>query len=914
MGNDNNDKNKIRRKKVSSSSTKPTASSRKSTKNSSQKTKSISKSSKKDKFKIFRTVGVTLLVMLVLGVAVSTALVFVALKDVEPVTKAALDKKVNTVTELLYSDGSLMGNPPTDNKKIPISIKDMPAHLQHALVSIEDERFYDHNGVDFKGLAKATLINIFTSSSPGGSTLDMQVSKNLLTSSEVSVVRKIKDIYYALEMDKTLNKNEVLELYLNSAYFGRGAIGVEAAANAYFNKHAKDLSVAESAMIVGITQNPNKYAAYNTAKLTGNETKDELKGKLKFYLKSDGFDEPTKVESDMVNKLYDWGLIPDDDTFRELKKGNMVCRKVELNPNAKKRQETVLMKMLELGYLTQEEHDKAVAEQINIQLPKPSKKPASSVEDLIETDVINSLITQGYTETEANTLYFNGGLKIRTTIDKNMQSDLETEFNNRGNFPGTEIGPDGIPQPQAAMVVLDYRTGKIKALIGGREIKARKVLNRATEPHQPGSTIKPLSVYTPAIDNGMNQADTFSDARGGYKFKENNKWNPKTTTSGSGDMTMRKALAYSSNTIAIKVAEQLGSTYNESVDVMLDYLKNFGLSDLKDGPGGADRTFPALTLGGMTKGASPLDMAAAYGTLANGGTYVEPITFTTVESSDGQVLIQNTPEEHKVVDPEVAYVLTDMLKAVITEGIGGAAKFGDMPVAGKTGTTNDNKDAWFVGYTPYYVGATYIGDDYRIDPTTKETIPRRGVSHGSGTSAKLWSKVMGKVHDGLDPIDFKKASNIEFYNINLLNGSIVPKGAYNSGMAAFIKGHIPTTHSSYTPPPETTTPPAEEENKPETETPSTENPTPENPNPGDNGNNGNNTGGNENNNNPGTGTNPGTGGGNTGGGTGTNPGTGTGGGTTGGGTEVTPTPPQGNTQTSPTQTTQKPNTAAKPAA
>ena len=136
----------------------------------------------------------------------------------------------------------------------------------------------------------------------------------------------------------------------------------------------------------------------------------------------------------MVNKLYDWGLIPDDDTFRELKKGNMVCRKVELNPNAKKRQETVLMKMLELGYLTQEEHDKAVAEQINIQLPKPSKKPASSVEDLIETDVINSLITQGYTETEANTLYFNGGLKIRTTIDKNMQSDLETEFNNSNIF------------------------------------------------------------------------------------------------------------------------------------------------------------------------------------------------------------------------------------------------------------------------------------------------------------------------------------------------------------------------------------------------------------------------------------------------------------------------------------------------
>lgn len=841
---DNNDKNKIRRKKISSSNTKPTVSSSRSSSNKSTRTnikansskpKRVSKSQKKDKFKIFRTVGVSLLVLGVLGVAVSTALVFVALKDVDPITKASLDKKVNTVTELLYSDGTLMGNPPTENKKIPISIKDMPTHLQHALVSIEDQRFYKHNGVDAKGLIKAFIINVFTSSSPGGSTLDMQVSKNLLTSSEVSIIRKIKDIYYALEMDKTLNKNQILELYLNSAYFGRGAIGVEAASNAYFNKHAKDLTVAESAMIVGITQNPNKYAAYNTAKLSGYEDKDELKGKLKFYSKTDSFDDPTTSELNMIDKLYDWDLIPDPDTFRELKKGNMVCRKVALNPNAKNRQETVLKKMLELGYLTQQEHDNAIAEKINIQIPKISKKPASSVEDLIESNIINNLIAQGYSDTEANTLYFNGGLKIRTTIDKHMQSNLESEFNNRANFPGTEIGSDGIPQPQAAMVILDYRTGKIKALIGGREIKARKVLNRATEPHQPGSTIKPLSVYTPAIDSGMNQANTFNDSRGGYKFKENNKWNPKTTTSGYGSMTMRKALAYSSNTIAIKVAEQLGSTYAESIDIMVDYLKNFGLSDLEAGPGGEDRKFSSLTLGGMRRGASPLDMAAAYGTLANGGVYIEPITFTTVESSDGQVLIQKTPEEHKVVDPEVAYVLTDMLKSVITEGIGGAASFGDMPVAGKTGTTNDNNDAWFVGYTPYYVGSTYIGDDYRLDPVTKDKIRRRGVIHGSSTSAKLWSRVMNKVHEGLSPIKFKSPHKIEYYNIDLLNGSIVPKGYGNSGTAAFIKGHTPS-NASYS---QQTKP---EETKPE----ATEIKPQENPNPEGNVNNNTNNIGNEN--------------------------------------------------------------------
>ncbi|MCR1850518.1 transglycosylase domain-containing protein [Paeniclostridium sordellii] len=919
MGNYNNDKNKIRRKKISSSSTKTTASSSKSTKTSSSKN-STRKPNKKDKFKIIRTIGVALLVTLVLGVAASSALIFVALKNVEPITKALLDKKVNTVTELLYNDGSLMGNPPTDNKKVPISIKDMPAHLQHALVSIEDERFYEHDGVDFKGLARAAVLNLLTSSSPGGSTIPMQVSKNLLTSKEVSVIRKIKDIYYALEMNKTLSKEEILELYLNSAYFGSGAIGVEAAANAYFDKHAKDLSTAESAMIVGITQNPQKYAAYRTAKLTGNETKDDLKNKVKFFVngKNDNFDDPTRVERDMVDKMYSWGLIPDYDYYKQLKNGTMVCRKVELNPDAKKRQETVLAKMLELGYLTQEEYNKSIAEKIEIKLPKPTKKPASTVEDLIEDDVISSLINQGYTDTEAHNLYFNGGLKIRTTIDKSMQGELEGQFNNRANFPETIMGSDGVPQPQAAMVILDYRTGQIKALMGGREIKARKVWNRAISPHQPGSTIKPLAVYTPAIDNGKNQADTFSDVPGGYRFSQNNEWDPKTTTAGTGSMTMRQALAKSSNTIAVKVAETLGDSYEDCVDTMLDYLKNFGLSDLKDGPGGKDRKFSALTLGGMTKGVSPLDMAAAYGTLANGGVYVEPITFTTIESSDGQVLVQNTPEEHKVVDAQVAYVVTDMMKSVITEGTGKSASIGSMPVAGKTGTTNEDKDAWFVGYTPYYVGSTYIGDDYRLNPDTKSTIPRRGVAGGSSTSAKLWAHVMSKVHKDLKPTEFKKPSSIEFFNINLFTGNVVGKGSYNSAIAAFIKGHTPSGSAiDHTPQvPKATT----EEKKPENENPdnaNTQNPqnpsTPENqtPNTGANGTN-NGANGNQGNNNQTTtpgGTNspnPGDGNANAGGGTpptqggGTNP---------GGGATLTPTPTQPVTP-SPNPQTPAPNTGA----
>lgn len=835
MGNDNNnDRNKIRRKKVSSSSNSSSTTSKTTTSNRSKSSRSSKrKSRKKDTFRMLRVLGVTLLVVLVLGVAASTAVVFVALKDVQPITKAALDKKVNTVTKLLYSDGSSMGSPPSENQKKPISIDQMPLHLQHALVAIEDERFYEHSGVDFKGLARAAVINIVSSSSPGGSTIPMQVSKNLITSKEVSLVRKVKDIYYALEMNKQLSKEEIIELYLNSAYFGRGAIGVEAAANAYFSISAEDLSIAQSAMIVGITQNPNKYAAYDLVKLTGDETKEDVENKLKFYIntKDDNFDDPTQVELNMVTKLYNWGLIPNE-YYQQLKEGSMVVRKAVLNEKAKNRQETVLMKMLELGYLTQDEHDKAVAEKIDIKIPKPdNKKPATTVEDLIEKDIITALTNQGYTESEANNLYFNGGLKIRTTLDKNVQKGLEEEFDNVENFPDTKVGPDGVLQPQAAMVVLDYRTGEIKALIGGRNIKARKVTNRATSPHQPGSTIKPLSVYTPAIDNGKTQADVFSDKAGGYKFNYGN-WNPKTTTSGKGSMTMRKALAFSSNTIAIKVAETLGDSKDEAIDVMLDYLKNFGLSDLKDGPGGEDRTFPALTLGGMTRGASPLDMAAAYGTLANGGVYVEPITFTTVETSDGQILIQNAPVENRVVSEEVAYVMTDMMKAVVTEGTGRAANFGDMPIAGKTGTTNNNKDAWFVGYTPYYVGATYIGDDYLKDPKTKKNIERRGVVGGSKTSAKLWSKVMERAHKNLNKIEFKKPSGIEFVQINLTDGGIVNKGAYNSASAAFIKGHLPSKYSYQSSSP-VVEEPTEEEIPPESEVPSEGTETPEIPNTGE---------------------------------------------------------------------------------
>ncbi|MBO3445806.1 transglycosylase domain-containing protein [Clostridium sp. CCUG 7971] len=813
MSNDNNEnKNKIRRKQVSSSNrtSKPTGKPSSSTRNTKPKPKSKS-NKKNDKFKFFRVSGIVILVLLVLGAAGGTGLVFASLKNVQPVTKALLDEKTYQTTKIKYSNNELLSNAPSVNKKEPIPFDSIPQNIKDAVVAIEDERFYEHKGVDIKGLFRS-VVKTLTGTKQGGSTIPMQVSKMLLTSKEQSLPRKIKDIYYAYEMSKTLSKNEILEAYLNNFFVGKGLAGVEAGARGYFDKKASELSLAESALLAGSTKNPSRYSAYMTSKLDGNESKEDVENKLLFFINTpdDALDDPTKADFDMVKKLHSWGLIPNEDTFKQLKSGTMVVRKAINNPKAKQRQEVVLKKMLEVGFISQSDYDEAVAEKIKIKLPKAPDKVASSVEDYIEYNVIDALVAQGNTKDEAYNMFYNGGLEIMTTIDPKMQGELEKQYDDTRNFPGSKPGDDGIIQPQSSMVILDYRNGQIKALVGGRHITGRKTLNRATTAQQPGSTIKPLSVYAPAIDSGLTQSTSLSDAKGGYKFNHKG-WNPNTTTSGRGSMTLRKALAYSSNTIAIKTAEMLGDTYEEAVDVMMDYLKNFGISTLVDSKTAdldkSDRRFPALTLGGMTHGISPLEMAAAYGTLANGGVYVEPIVFTTITSYDGQVIVKNTPEEHKVVSPEVAYVVTDMLASVITEGIGKSASLGSMPVAGKTGTTNEALDAWFVGYTPYYVGATYIGDDAgRKDPNTGKFIKRRSVNGGSGTASRLWAKVMGPIHKNLEhEVKFKEPDNIYFTKINLIDGG---KSSFGSS-AAFIKGTYPTR--SYTTQPTPNDKPKEEE-------------------------------------------------------------------------------------------------------
>ena len=496
MSNDNNENNKIRRKKVSSSASKNTTS-----KNSNTKSSRPKSSKKKDKFKILRVSGIVFLAMLVFLSAAGTGLVFASLRDVQPVTKALLDEKTYQTTEIYYANGDLLSNAPSVNKKDPIKIDQMPKDIINAVVAIEDERFYQHNGVDIKGLLRSVLKTL-TGNKQGGSTIPMQVSKMLLTTDKQTLTRKIKDIYYAYEMSKTLTKNQILETYLNNFFVGRGLAGVQAGANGYFSKDAKELTLAECALLAGSTKNPFSYAAYMTAKLDGTEEKSDVENRLLFYINTpdDNLDDPAQIELDMIEKLNNWGLIPSQDTYKQLKSGTMVVRKAVSNPKSIKRRNVVLGKMLELGYISQSEYEKAIAEPINIKLPKAADTVVSSVEDLIEYNVIDALVEQGNTRDEAYNMFYNGGLRIDTTIDPTMQETLEKEYENDNNFPNSRVDSDGSHQPQSSMVILDYRTGQIKALVGGRHITGRKTLNRATTPQQPGSTIKPLSIYTPAID------------------------------------------------------------------------------------------------------------------------------------------------------------------------------------------------------------------------------------------------------------------------------------------------------------------------------------------------------------------------------------------------------------------------------
>ena len=568
-----------------------------------------------------------------------------------------------------------------ENRK-PIDIEDLPDHVWQAVVAIEDERFFTHKGVDWPRTLKATMMVAFTGdSSFGGSTLTQQLIKNLTEDRQDTIKRKVTEIFRALELEKHYDKDEILEMYLNQVYFGSTCFGIGAAAETYFGKTAEELSVAEAACIVGITNNPSRYNPMN---------------------ENDG-----------------WSR--------------------EQN---KKRQTLIINKMVELEYLTEEEGEAAKAEVLDFVGDRESTgdETASSeghvysyIVDQIIADVIADMQEElGYSYETAQSLLFNGGYKIYATVDKDMQQTAEAVFEDLNNTP--YISKATGKQMQAAITIVDPYTGQVKAMVGGVGEKLfSRGQNLATVRRPCGSAIKPVSTYAPAIENGTITVGSILDDAP-IRLLNDKPWPKNHDSKYSGLVTVQTAIEQSMNTAAVRVNEALG------VENSFLFMKEkLGFPLVND-----DLNSASLALGGLTRGVTTEQMAAAYSAFVNNGIYTTPHTYLRVEDNHGNPVLENTAESWAAMSESTAYYMTELLKGVVNNGNAGKAKLGKMPVAGKTGTTSDNFDRYFVGMTPYYVGAVWCGYEYN------ESI-RTG---GANPALVLWQKVMSKVHEGLERKDF----------------------------------------------------------------------------------------------------------------------------------------------------------------
>ena len=597
-------------------------------------------------------------------------------------------------------------------------------YLKDAMVSIEDERFYKHHGVDIKRTIGATGKYLLSkigigSSDYGGSTITQQVIKNITNEKEKTSARKIKEIMRAIAMERQLSKDEILTMYLNIVYFANNCYGVEAASHTYFNKDASQLSLWEAASIVGITQFPSEY---------------------------DPFVHPDKA----------------------LEKRNIV-----------------LKKMYELGKISEEQYNQAISNGLNVTNAhsKSSQTVTSYFSDQIVSDVIRDLqLQKGYSEDFATQQVYNGGFKIYSTLDKSIQDTMENVFSNTSAFPSGES------QGQAAMVVIDPYTGEIKGLVGGLGKKTDiRGWNRATQSkRQPGSSIKPLSVYGPAVDMGkITEATSIVDEE--ITIGSDN-WKPRNSYKDFyGTMNVKEAVARSSNIPAVKVLDMIGLSSS------FGYLQNkFHISTLNE----KDKNYSSLSLGGLTEGVTVKEMCAAYGCFVNSGKYIAPYTYTKVVDSTGQTILQNSANSSQAISAAAAYITSDMLSSVVNSAVGTAknAKLDNMPTYGKTGTTDEDYDKWFVGFTPYYVGAVWFGFD------NPSSLSKAGISGNPSVSA--WKQVMSRIHSSLPAKQLNKPSNVVEAEICVYSGMLATKTCVST-KGYFVEGTQPknlcnSSHASST--------------------------------------------------------------------------------------------------------------------
>ena len=627
---------------------------------------------------IFKVLCTVLLIFLITGLLFTCVFAYYVKTCLVPELDISLeDFQLGQSSTILYQDSSGQWQELTPlagkYKRVWVDYEDIPKYMEQALVAIEDKRFYEHKGVDWYRTAGA-FVEMFArmETSYGGSTVTQQLIKNLTGNDQVTIQRKLTEIFGALELEKKYDKQEIMEWYLNAVYFGESCYGVQAAAETYFGKNVSELSLAECAAIVGITNKPTFYDP--------------------FYSEQ----------------------------------------------NNKDRQETILREMYEQGYIDHETYVAAVEEQL-VFTRSPGEAYVQNIysyyEEVVIDDVLNDLMAaKNISRDAAATLLYNGGYLIYSCMDRNIQNIVDSVYTDLSAIP--RAGGGNGQQFQSAIVIMNPYDGRIVALCGGvGEKNINFGLNRATGTYRsPGSSFKPLASYGPAVNEGLITPETLVNDSP-YISLRGTSWYPHNDGGGNvGIVTIFKALQYSLNTVAAQIVDVL--TPEKSYEYLTQRL---GFTSLVPD----DCSYAPMALGQLTNGATVREMAQAYCSFVNDGTFTYSRTYTMVTDAKGNVVLDNTPRTIAAFDPNTAYTMTYMLRNATEAGTGTEARLWNMPTAGKTGTSGEYKDRWYCGCTPYYVAAIWTGFD----------TPAK-ISVSGNPAAQLFRKIMTPIHEGLDWREF----------------------------------------------------------------------------------------------------------------------------------------------------------------
>lgn len=637
----------------------------------------------------------------------------------------AQDMISNSPSKVLDTKGNIIAELGTNKNTKNISLSEIPNNLKNAYISIEDQRFYKHSGVDFPRTAAAifSYIRNLGSSSFGGSSITQQLVKNLTGDNSSKVTRKITEWIRAFALEGVLSKDEILEAYLNIIYVGPNIYGVELGSNYYFDKSAKDLSLEECAFLAGINNSPNSYNPFG--------------------------------EKDNTEKINT-------------------------------RTKAVLDKMRELNYITEPEYNEAISN-LNKGLKFKNGKINAKDKDAIysyHTDALINEITEEISKskkisTDFALNYINmAGLTIYSTQDSDIQSEIEKELSKDKYSLKSQNDPK--ITSQAAMVIIDHKTGYVVGCVGGIGKKdTSRGFNRATQAlRQTGSAGKPISVLAPALEEKIiTAASIYVDEPTTFDNGTEEGYSPTDYNDYRGSITVRQAVESSQNIPFVKIMEQL------TPKTSIEYMKKMGITSLTK----TDENLN-LALGGLDKGITPLELASAYACIANDGIYIKPTFYIKIENSLGNEIIHSKPKEKRVLSKEVSYIIKSLLTEPVNgkKGTANYCKISGIDVGAKTGTTNEEYDRWLCGFTPYYTAVTWFGFDLN------ETIK----FNRKNPSGQIWSSVMKTIHSKLENASFEipENSSLENAEICLSTGMLANNNCPNTYTEFFIKGTTPTAY------------------------------------------------------------------------------------------------------------------------